>query len=61
MLEATKLFVNELRHARAVKGYLVRQASEAPEEFLQTYETLPLVDQKYLVWLKKIADSNLTK
>lgn len=61
MLESIKLFVNELRHARRVKGHLVRQASEKPELFLQTYSTLPAEDQKYLTWLKKIADSNLKK
>lgn len=60
MLATIRIFVKELRHARVVKGHLIKQAQTDPRDFLKSYAALPAADQQYLCWLKKIAESNLT-
>jgi hypothetical protein len=57
--ETVKCLVDYLRQARKVKASLIRMANDAPEDFLGTYSTLEPREQKYLGWLKDIAQRQL--
>jgi len=54
--EAIKILVADMRHARKVKGTLIRLTKEEPDRILQAIQTLPEEDQKYLKWLRIMAE-----
>jgi hypothetical protein len=58
--EALRIFISDMRHARKIKKTVIVLAQEEPERVPRAMEKLDEKDQKYLRWLKTIAEKYLT-
>lgn len=59
--KAIEVFLSDLKHARQVKRAIIRLAQEEPERVLRAIESLPGQDQKFLRWVKSIAEKFLSQ
>lgn len=59
-IEAVRIFISDMRHAKKIKSSIIRIAKEEPEKILNALGCLHEEDQKYLRWLKAMAESNIS-
>ena len=58
--ETLRIFMADMRHAKKIKSMVIKIAQEEPMPVLEALKGLPEEDQKYLRWLKLVAEKNLS-
>ena len=57
--EAIRIFLSDMKHARKIKASVIRLAQEEPERVIDALSQLEQKDQKYLSYLRRIAEESL--